>query len=224
MTGKAPNHTSTHQRHPHHDALPGQMRKDPHQARATLTIQIIFEAAAQIIQSDGLAGLSTNRVAEHAGYAVGTVYQYFHNKESLLLAMAMHELDAAALATHEVMQKADACGLDDTLRAVVQVWLQVFGGRHRVQRLVMQSVMAHGAYTQFHDRIVEVATSLGEKLATLAVNGGQPLGAACQFVMTRALLGVMRSAVLEDVELLQHPALEDELVRMMTGMLHHTGP
>ena len=49
----------------HHAAL---LRKTPRQARADQTLRTIYEATAQILQAQGLAGLSTNSVAELAGY------------------------------------------------------------------------------------------------------------------------------------------------------------
>src|SRR5262245_64335397 len=67
-------------------------RRKPTQARARATMETIFEATARIIERDGIAALNTNRIAERAGVGIGTLYEYFPNKEAILIAMARQRL------------------------------------------------------------------------------------------------------------------------------------
>lgn len=62
-------------------------RKSPQQARSRVTIDAVFEAALQVLLLDGGRQLTTTRVAERAGVSVGTLYQYFQNKQALLYAV-----------------------------------------------------------------------------------------------------------------------------------------
>lgn len=62
-------------------------RKTPIQARSTVTVESICEATIQVLLSHGLERLTTTRVAERAGVSVGTLYQYYPNKQSLLFAV-----------------------------------------------------------------------------------------------------------------------------------------
>jgi AcrR family transcriptional regulator len=64
------------------------MRKTPKQSRAIATTNAVIEATEQVLERDGLAALTTNRVAERAGVSIGSLYQYFPHKESLLVAVA----------------------------------------------------------------------------------------------------------------------------------------
>ena len=57
-------------------------RKTPIQARSTVTVEAIFEATIQVLLSRGADRLTTTRVAERAGVSVGTLYQYYPNKQS----------------------------------------------------------------------------------------------------------------------------------------------
>ena len=59
------------------------MRKQPTQKRAQLTIDAIFEATSQIVDREGVSGLTTNKIAAKAGFSVGTLYQYFSSKEAI---------------------------------------------------------------------------------------------------------------------------------------------
>lgn len=60
------------------------VRKTPRQARSRHTHDAILEAAARIVQEDGLHRLTTNRIAERAGVSIGSLYQYFPGKEAIL--------------------------------------------------------------------------------------------------------------------------------------------
>ena len=59
-------------------------RKTPVQARSQATVDTILDAAARVLVRDGYGAFTTNRVAARAGVSVGSLYQYFPNKEALL--------------------------------------------------------------------------------------------------------------------------------------------
>src|SRR3546814_859458 len=61
-----------------------EQRKNPRQRRSKFTREVILEAAARILSEKSLEGFNTNYVAEVAGVSIGTLYQYFPNKESLI--------------------------------------------------------------------------------------------------------------------------------------------
>jgi AcrR family transcriptional regulator len=66
-------------------------RKSPHQSRAADTVAAILEAAARILERGGLPAYNTNAVAERAGVSIGSLYQYFPNKDALTAALIQRE-------------------------------------------------------------------------------------------------------------------------------------
>ena len=58
-------------------------RRQPRQERSRATVDAILTATTQVLMERGYAGLTTNRVAEVAGASIGSLYQYFPNKESM---------------------------------------------------------------------------------------------------------------------------------------------
>jgi AcrR family transcriptional regulator len=62
-------------------------RKQPLQARSETTVLAIHEASIQVLLSIGYRKLTTTRVAERAGVSVGTLYQYFPNRQALIRAV-----------------------------------------------------------------------------------------------------------------------------------------
>ena len=87
------------------NALSGfEPRKMPVQTRAAVTVGAISEATIQVLRKQGVNRLTTTRVAERAGVSVGTLYQYYPNKQSLLFAVVADHLDKVAAAVEA------ACG------------------------------------------------------------------------------------------------------------------
>ena len=70
----------------------GFQRRMPRQARAQATVDSILEAAAQVLQRGGVESFNTNAVAERAGVSIGTLYQYFPDKDAILVAVARREM------------------------------------------------------------------------------------------------------------------------------------
>ncbi len=68
-------------------------RKRPRQQRARLTVEAILEAAAQVFESEGYAVGTTNRIAERAGVSIGSLYQYFPNKDAILVALVERHVE-----------------------------------------------------------------------------------------------------------------------------------
>ena len=67
-------------------AIP-QPRKSPRQLRSQHTVETILQATARILATHGYAGTNTNLIAETAGVSVGSLYQYFPNKNALIAAL-----------------------------------------------------------------------------------------------------------------------------------------
>jgi len=82
----------------------GFQRRRPRQARAQATVDSILEAAAQVLQR-GVDDFNTNAVAERAGVSIGTLYQYFPNKDAILVAVARREMAKPEMPQERSMSK-----------------------------------------------------------------------------------------------------------------------
>jgi AcrR family transcriptional regulator len=63
------------------------MRKRPRQIRSQQMVESLVEATGQIVAERGLSAASTNQIAMRAGVSIGSLYQYFENKEALIEAL-----------------------------------------------------------------------------------------------------------------------------------------
>jgi AcrR family transcriptional regulator len=68
-------------------------RKLPQQERSRIAVEAILEATTRILTEEGYEKANTNRIAERAGVSIGSLYQYFPNKESLMTALMVQHSD-----------------------------------------------------------------------------------------------------------------------------------
>jgi AcrR family transcriptional regulator len=100
-----------------------QPRKTPVQARATVTVEAISEATIQVLLTQGADRLTTTRVAERAGVSVGTLYQYYPNKRSLLFAVFEDHLDKVSQAVEVACEDACHKPMSEMIRQVVEAYV-----------------------------------------------------------------------------------------------------
>ena len=62
-------------------------RKEPRQPRARLTVESIKAATMELARAKGFASLNTIDIAARTGIGVGSLYEYFPNRESILLSI-----------------------------------------------------------------------------------------------------------------------------------------
>ncbi len=98
-------------------------RKQPQQARSTELVAAILEAATQVLAEEGAARFTTARVAEKAGVSVGSIYQYFPNKASILFRLQVDEWMQTTRMLRNILEDASTPHLE-RLRTLVHAFLR----------------------------------------------------------------------------------------------------
>lgn len=78
-------------------------RKEPTQARSTQLVADILAAAVRVLEREGAHGFNTVRVAERAGVSVGSLYQYFPNKQAILFRLQVDEWKKTSAVLDELL-------------------------------------------------------------------------------------------------------------------------
>jgi AcrR family transcriptional regulator len=97
-------------------------RRIPVQERSRFTVDVILEAAIRIFSQESLATVTTIKIAEKAGVSVGSLYEYFPNKESIFLKVVEMKIEDG---TTQVIENLDQAG--KKLRSVRGVIRQLAG-------------------------------------------------------------------------------------------------
>jgi len=116
-------------------------RKRPRQARATVTVDAIFEATIQVLLVEGPHRLTTTRVAQRAGVSVGTMYQYFPHKQALLHALNERYLDNLAQQVETACQAQHGKDIAQMVTALVDTYWAAKTARSDVTRALYRSVV-----------------------------------------------------------------------------------
>lgn len=93
-------------------------RKLPRQERSRALVDAIVEAAADILVRNGREALTTNAVACRAGVSIGSLYQYFANREAIIAAVAQRH-NSRVRACMEAFAHDDAATLEEALNCIV---------------------------------------------------------------------------------------------------------
>lgn len=195
-------------------------RRLPRQARAQDTVETIFEAAARILQTEGRAGLNTNRIAEVAGISVGTLYAYFPDKQAILLAMARRENEAVAASVAKALSGADRDTSGEApVRLAIRALIKGYGRRNKARRILMETLIASGGSDEIAGAAQGVATLIVTHAAHLLPTAARipsPIGI---FILTRAVDGVVRAATYEDAKFIATREFEEELTKLVLAYL-----
>jgi AcrR family transcriptional regulator len=179
----------------------------------------IFEATARIIERDGVGVLNTNRIAERAGISIGTLYEYFPNKDAILVAMARQRIAEDERLVRQALTRAEADQNVSLARRAIQTMVALHAHRPKVRRAVMAVHLAHGFGSEHARPVQEIAELIAERNARLLGHNAPQLDRASLFVLTRAVIGVIRAAFEERSLLPGTTRLEDELVRLVEAYL-----
>ncbi|HEY4124505.1 MAG TPA: TetR/AcrR family transcriptional regulator [Rhizomicrobium sp.] len=126
------------------------MKKIPTQERSRQTVEALIEATARTVAEMGWALTTTNHIADRAGVSVGSLYQYFENREELFAALIEREIGSITAKLDEqipFLLKVDA---PTAIRAVLEVAFAYFESNERLFTELANNWQATGS-TAFVD-------------------------------------------------------------------------
>jgi AcrR family transcriptional regulator len=117
-----------------------QPRKRPRQERSRLTVEAILEAAAHVFERHGYAAGTTNRIAERAGVSIGSLYQYYPNKDAVLVALVGRHIDEGVAALWPLLEELhdDPPPLAVGIRRLVEAMVDLHRERPALHRVLFE--------------------------------------------------------------------------------------
>jgi AcrR family transcriptional regulator len=151
-------------------------RRAPRQERSRFTVADIVQAAAELFGKLGYAGTTTNKIAERAGVSIGSLYQYFSDKDDLLLVLLEHHQAKvrAVINTAESKLSDPDVPLRDGLRYLLHALLELHTEDPALSRVLSHGIHgphARGARMDSNDdRYVDMFSTILRKRPEVHIN------------------------------------------------------
>jgi AcrR family transcriptional regulator len=189
-------------------------RKRPRQDRARATVEAILDATASVLVRSGYDRTTTNRIAEQAGVSIGSLYQYFPNKQALVAALIDRHCDTIlSIVSRKFVELADA-PLRRAAREMVDAMLEAHRVNPDLHKTLIEQVPAVGRMKRIRDldRTIEVLVRafLETKRGSLR---RENLDLA-SFVFVRAVEALTHASVIDRPD-----QMGDELVEEITDLV-----
>lgn len=192
-------------------------RKLPKQERSQATVEAILTATTRILTEEGYDRFTTNRVAELAGVSIGSLYQYFPNKEALIVALVEHHAKEMEQLAEHYLGGLENSSVIDVLGQIIKAVLAAHAVNPKLYRVLHEQVPRSQVMRQSDDANMEKTLrlflsqrrdQLQSKNLDLTV-----------FIVGRTIKALLYGATIDRPELLNNGELEQEIMTMLSAYL-----
>jgi AcrR family transcriptional regulator len=199
------------------------LRRAPQQARSRARVRRLLESADEIVATEGFPALTVRRLAEAADVRIGTIYQFFPDKDALVDALARRYIAMFDAMIEELVAQAQNEHWDDVVDTVIDAavalyrshpgYVAIWSGRHLSPALQQADDANNAAIASGLRRILTAQFELPDS---------DMLARACQVAVhtTDALLQLAfrldpagDQATLDEARRLQRLYLDDVITR-----------
>ena len=189
-------------------------RKMPSQDRSSATVDAMITATAHILATEGYDRASTNRIAAAAGVSIGSLYQYFPNKDSLIAALVERHATQMLGQFESELASLSGMALEDAIPELIRASVQTHGSQARLHRVLTRELprgLTHrlegatgiGA-AMIRERLEGIRSEIRPKNLDLAV-----------FIIVSAVSAVIHARVIEPPEKVD----DEQLVRELSDLV-----
>lgn len=194
-------------------------RKGPRQDRSRKMVELILQATARVLVSEGYEACTTNRVARVAGVSIGSVYQYFPHKESLVVAVMERHLEQLRDALAARLLALGAADLATAVREMIRGLLEAQRLQPRLHRVLLEQVPRIGALRRLHELHGQYQPLVAAWLEANRAQVGVDKPQVAAWVLIGAVEGVLTRVMIERPGWLEQGVLEEQLTRLVLSYL-----
>jgi AcrR family transcriptional regulator len=194
-------------------------RKAPKQERAQATVEALMTATARILVQVGYDRASTNRIAEEAGISIGSLYQYFPNKESLVAELVERQMHEEMEVLSRVLPALRGGPLREGVRQLLGAMLEIHRRDPALRRIIIEQVPRVGRLEKMLDLQSQVAEIIRTHLAERCEEIRPRDLDMAAFVLVHSVEAVIHGAVYKRPEYLGRERFVDELTELVVKYL-----
>ena len=190
-------------------------RKLPKQRRSGETVEVILQATTRILVAEGYDRASTNRIALAAGVSIGSLYQYFPNKEALVAALCERHVGEMLAICEAKLAELALAPLHVAAREIVRALLRAHAVEPKLHKVLIEQVPRVGRLCAINEVSARMTTAVHAYLASRRAELRPQNLEVAAFILVRAVEAVSHAAVIERPEYLVDGELADELAELV---------
>lgn len=194
-------------------------RRKPLQDRSQTTVQALLEATARVLVTDGYDRASTNRISKIAGVSVGSLYQYYPNKEALVAALVDVHAERMRATFTNMLENLGTAELEVAVRTMVRAIMEA----HRVDPVLHRVVIEQLPRVGGREKMAEFQVFCQAVVETwLSMNARQVRPRnhrLAAFLLTHGVEAIVHQAVLAGASFLRNEDLENEVAELVLRYL-----
>jgi AcrR family transcriptional regulator len=194
---------------------PNAPRKLPIQARSRATVKALIEAAAQVLAARGYEAGTTDVVAERAGVSIGTLYQYFANKEALIAALIREHIDEILATVRLAMADCETASLEETVRALIRAAVAAHRINPALHKVLAEQAPREAYPSEAGDVSIALQAMIEERFRSRFPHVDRQRVRMVAFVVETTIEALTHRAVIETPDWLAHRALEREVEALL---------
>jgi AcrR family transcriptional regulator len=196
-------------------------RKLPQQDRSRVTVEAILEATARILTEEGYQKANTNRIAERAGISIGSLYQYFPNKESLMAALMERHSDEIAEIVESKLKDLFDAPLETAIPELVKAVIAAHAINPRLHQVLNEEIPRSERLQQMQKADERIAELVKAYLLRWSDSIHFQNLDMTVFILSRTVESLCHSAVIEHPDFVSNHHFEQEVSNLL--LLYLTG-
>jgi AcrR family transcriptional regulator len=190
------------------------LRKAPRQSRSRAAVEAILAAAVEYLSRDDAGEeVALQRVADRAGVGVGSLYDYFRDRDSLWRAAAAKITEDNERAFELLLDRVSAMTLAQATEAIVDFALETYARDSTLPKIVLRIAYAHGLMPTLAASQARFARSLASALrkrSDVSLRDAE----ATAWVLTSSIMGVVHALLWTETPTVTREATRAALLEM----------
>lgn len=194
---------------------PKSQRKAPQQERSKAIVNAIYEATVRILPKLGSANVTTRKIADLAGISIGSLYQYFPNKDSVLVAVMDIVTKSLNAEVKKHIEELDGKSMEEATDAMVELGLRIFLKEKEKMREIYREAPQLGTLPLLLKLRQSVVERLAEEMKKHEPGRTEEEYLRVSFVAVNSVMGVVQTMLYDETQTYSIEDLSFELKAML---------
>lgn len=191
--------------------------KSPQQSRSKELVNAIFEATVRVLPKIGNQALTTKKIAEIAGVSIGSLYQYFPNKEAVLMAVMDRAIKETADEVDRNLDQLEGKSVEEAIDFVIDFTIKHF----LTNKETVREVFRRAPELNRIPIILDLRQHVVDRLSTVIEKHHPGLKKSeyvrVSFIAVNAVLGVLQTMIYDEKQSYDQDELSFELKSLVSA-------